>query len=311
MILSIVVPCYNDQEVLPITFNALQYCLDDLIVTNNIDDYEIVFVNDGSLDNTYAVLKGLASKYRKVKVISFYSNCGHQSAILCGILNSMGDAIVTMDSDLQDPPNEIVNFLNEYKKGNEIVFGIRNNRDVDPFLKRLMAEGFYRIARVLGVPGHVNAADYRLISNRVRDNLSEYQESNLYLRGLIASMNFPASRVYYKRMKRVAGSSGYTFIKSMGLAVDGITAFSIKPLRIIGTLGVMLMLMSVLLIAWAIYERLFVGSPLWGWTSLFSMILFLNAINFIFLSVVGEYVGKTYMEIKRRPRYIIEKKINF
>ena len=312
MKLTLVVPCYNDEEVLALTYQTLIACLEKLITCKDIDDYEIIFVNDGSLDRTSDILAGIADKDKsRVKVILLNGNYGHQSAILSGIMNSSGDAIITIDSDLQDPPEEIVNFVAEYKKGNDVVIGIRNDRSVDPLFKRLMAEMFYRVARFLGVPGPVNAGDYRLISRRVKNRLKEYPESNLYLRGLIPSMKLATGYVYYKRMPRAAGTTGYTFARQLSLAVDGITSFSIKPLRLVGLTGIILLVISVLLIIYVLYMKIASDIPLQGWASLFTAILFFQSINLIFLSVLGEYVGKAYIEIKHRPRYVIDRKINF
>jgi hypothetical protein len=192
-----------------------------------------------------------------------------------------------------------------------VVSGIRTDRSVDPFFKRVMAETFYRFARFLGVPGPINAGDYRLISKRVKENLKEYPESNLYLRGLIPSMKLHTGYVYYKRMPRFAGTSGYTFVKQLELAVDGITSFSIKPLRLIGLLGIILLLLSMMLIIYVLYLKIVNGIPLQGWASLLTVILFFQSTNLIFISILGEYVGKAYMEIKHRPRYMINRKINF
>lgn len=312
MKLTLVVPCYNDEEVLPLTYKTLTDCLEKLVDSNNIDDYELIFVNDGSLDRTADVLGAIAGENKKrVKVILLNGNYGHQSAILSGILLSSGDAIITIDSDLQDPPEELVNFVAEYKKGNDVVIGIRNDRSVDPFFKRIMAALFYRVARFLGVPGPINAGDYRLISRRVKESLKEYPESNLYLRGLIPSMKLPTGYVYYKRMPRAAGTTGYTLSKQISLGVDGITSFSIKPLRLIGLIGLILLLISTLLIIYIVFQKVTNDIPLQGWTSLFTAVLFFQSVNLIFLSVLGEYVGKAYMEIKRRPRYVIDRKINF
>lgn len=312
MKLSLVVPCYNDEEVLQLTYQTLTSNLEKLVVVKDIDDYEIIFVDDGSLDRTAEILSDIAGrdKYR-VKVIMLNGNYGHQSAILSGILHSSGDAVITIDSDLQDPPQELVNFVREFKKGNDVVIGIRNDRSVDPIFKRIMAEIFYRIARLLGVPGPINAGDYRLISHRAKEILKEYPESNLYLRGLIPSMKLPTGYVSYKRMPRAAGMTGYTFSKQISLAVDGITSFSIKPIRFIGLIGIILLVISFLLIIYIIYQKIANDIPLQGWASLFTAILFFSSINLIFLSVLGEYIGKAYLEIKRRPRYIIHRKINF
>jgi polyisoprenyl-phosphate glycosyltransferase len=311
MKLTIVVPCYNDEQVLQLTYERLTSCLNGLIINKDIDDYELLFVNDGSLDKTEAILTSMAGEDIRVKAILLNSNFGQQSAILSGILNSAGDAIITIDSDLQDPPEELVNFLAEYKKGKDVVIGVRNDRSVDPLFKRLTAEMFYRFARFMGVPGPINAGDYRLISRRVKESLKECPESNLYLRGLIPSMKLPMGYVYYKRMPRAAGMSGYTFGKQIALAIDGITSFSVKPLRLIGVVGVMLLIVSMLAIAYVLYLKIVNDIPLQGWASLFTVIVFFQSINLIFFSVLGEYVGRAYMEIKRRPRYVINKKLNF
>ncbi len=315
MKLSVVIPCYNEAEVLRYTYERLQHYLAELIHNNVIGgNYEIIFVDDASTDKTSSILHHLANthKYSKhVKVITLNSNSGHQAALLAGIYNATGDAIISLDADSQDPPEYFENLISEYKKGNDIVIGIRSNRDTDTFFKRFFAINFYRVAKLLGVPGYKNAGDFRLISKAVQKSLIEYPERNLYLRGLIPSMKFKTSTIYYKRQPRVAGTTKYTFAKSLNLAIDGITSFSIRPLRIVGIVGILMFIISILYILVLIYMKLFTNLVIQGWTTIMVAVVFLQSINFIFLAVIGEYLGKTYIETKQRPRYIVKDKVNF
>lgn len=311
MKLSVVIPCYNEQEVLPKTTENLITILKKIKKNNLISDYELIFVNDGSKDNTEKIITAFTKKNKRIKAIMFNSNFGHQSAILAGILNSTGQAVITIDADLQDPPKYIPEFVKEYKKGNDVVIGVRKDRSTDSFLKKFFAESFYKLSKFLGVPGEFNAGDFRLISNKVVLNLKEFPERNLYLRGLIPSMKFKTGKVFYKREKRFAGETHYPFMKSFDLALNGITSFSTKPLRIIGVLGFILFFISIILFLLVFYARFFTSSTIVGWSSIFATILFFNSLNFIFLSIIGEYIGKIYIETKQRPKYIIKEKLNF
>lgn len=250
-------------------------------------------------------------KSSKIKLINLNSNSGHQAAMLAGIYNATGDAIISLDADLQDSPEYFENLIEEYKKGNDIVIGVWNNREIEPLLKRFFAVNFYRIAKLLGVPGEKNAGDFRLISKNVQKSLLQYPERNLYLRGLIPSMKFKTAVINYKRAPRVAGITKYPFTKSLNLAIDGITSFSIRPLRIVGVVGIILFILSILLIIYIMYLKVSNNIPIVGWTSTITAILLFQSVNFIFLSVIGEYIGKVYIETKQRPRYVVKDKVNF
>ncbi len=313
MKLSVVIPCYNEEEVLPYTYHRLRGNLFNLNKSKVINDYEIIFVNDASTDNTESIIQSFCSICRKyrTKLINFSFNSGHQAALLAGIYNATGDAIISLDADLQDPPEYFENLISEYKKGNDIVIGIWSNREIESPIKRFFAINFYKVAKLLGVPGYKNAGDFRLISKAVQKSLIEYPERNLYLRGLIPSMKFKTSTIYYKRQPRVAGTTKYTFTKSLNLAIDGITSFSIRPLRIVGIVGILMFIISILYILVLIYMKLFTNLVIQGWTTIMVAVVFLQSINFIFLAVIGEYLGKTYIETKQRPRYIVKDKVNF
>lgn len=310
MKISIVIPCYNEEEVIPTTSQKLEDTLTRLIQNNYIDDYEIIFIDDGSRDNTRNILQELADRNAKVKVILFTSNFGQQAALLAGIHNSSGEAIITMDADLQDPPDYLKDFISQYREGNDVVIGVRSDRTVDSFYNRFFSQSWYRLAKLLGVPGEYNAAYFMLISRRVRLNLVEYRESNLYLRALIRAMKFKTGRVFYKRELRFAGTTKYSFGKLVELALTGITSHSAKPLRFMGILGIIMVFISILLILWVLYLKIFTGLPVAGWASTITIIVFFQGINFMFLAILGEYLGKTYMEAKSRPQYVIERKIN-
>ncbi len=309
MKLSVIIPCYNEEAVINTACTKMVEVLEKIKTEKIISDYELIFVNDGSKDKTEEIIIQLSKQNKNVKAILFNSNFGHQSAILAGMLNATGNAAITIDADLQDPPKYISDFVKEYKKGSDVVIGVRNDRGTDSFFKKLFAETFYKISKFLGVPGEFNAGDFRLVSDKVILNLKEFPERNLYIRGLIPSMKFKTSKVFYKREKRVAGETHYPFMKSLDLALNGITSFSIKPLRIIGVLGVFLFVVSIFMVAWVIYEKA-VNATAVGWSSTIALILFFNSLNFIFLSIIGEYIGKIYLETKQRPRYVIKEKIN-
>lgn len=306
MKLSVVIPCYNEEEVLPYTFKRLNG-----IKIPDIDSYEIICVNDGSTDNTESIIRKFIRYNKNIKLVNLNMNSGHQSAMLAGICNATGDAIISLDADLQDSPEYFEDFIREYNKGNDVVIGVWNNREIESPVKRFFAVNFYRIAKLLGVPGEKNAGDFRLISRAVQKSLLEYPERNLYLRGLIPSMKFKTGIVFYKRAPRAAGTTKYPFSKSLNLAIDGITSFSIRPLRIVGIVGIILFILSILLIIYIIYLKLFTGATIAGWTSTITAIILFQSINFVFLSIIGEYLGKTYIETKQRPRYVVKDKINF
>lgn len=247
----------------------------------------------------------------KTKLINLNSNSGHQAAMLAGIEYATGDAIISLDADLQDSPEYFEDFINKFKEGYDVVIGAWHNREVESPIKRFFAVNFYRVAKWLGVPSVKNAGDFRLISKAVQKSLMQYPERNLFLRGLIPSMKFKTAVINYKRAPRAAGTTKYPFTKSLNLAIDGITSFSIRPLRIVGLVGLFLFIVSILLIVYILYLKVMNDIPIVGWTSTITAVLFFQSINFIFLAVLGEYLGKVYMETKQRPRYIIKDKINF
>lgn len=310
--LSVVIPCYNEQEVLLFTNDRVIGTCQKLIKDKVIDNYEVIYVNDASTDNTLKVLKAFAAiKDFNIKILDLNSNSGHQAAMLSSIEYATGDAIISLDADLQDPPEYFSNLIEEYLKGNDIVIAIWNNREIESPIKRFFAVNFYRIAKLLGVPGEKNAGDFRLISKNVQKSLLQYPERNLFLRGLIPSMKFKTSKIYYKRAKRAAGVTKYPFSKSLNLAIDGITSFSIRPLRIVAILGIFSFIVGILLVIYILYLKFVNDIPIIGWTSTITAVILLQSFNFIFLAVLGEYLGKTYIETKQRPRYIIRDKINF
>ena len=314
MKLSVVIPCYNEEEVLPYTYQRLLDSLLQLIKHKLINDYEIIFVNDASKDSTENIIKNFIRETKGdkgIKLLNLDFNSGHQAAMLAGIESATGDAIISLDADLQDSPEYFEDFIREYKKGNDVVIGVWNNREIESSIKRFFAVNFYRVAKFLGVPGEKNAGDYRLISKNVQKSILQYPERNLYLRGLIPSMKFKTGIVYYKRAPRVAGTTKYPFSKSLNLAIDGITSFSIRPLRLVGIVGIIMFIVSMILIVYIIYLKLLTDLPIVGWASTMAAIILFQSINFIFLAVLGEYLGKVYIETKQRPRYVVKDKINF
>lgn len=308
MKLSVVIPCYNEEEILQQTGYRV---LATTELLKNINDFEIIYINDGSTDKTESIIKGFMKFNKHIKLLNLNSNSGHQAAMLAGIEYATGDAIISLDADLQDPPEYFSDLIEEYLKGNDIVIAIWNNREIESPVKRFFAVNFYRIAKLLGVPGEKNAGDFRLISKNVQKSLLQYPERNLFLRGLIPSMKFKTSKIYYKRAKRAAGVTKYPFSKSLNLAIDGITSFSIRPLRIVGIVGILLSITSVLAVLVLLYLRLFTGLAIQGWTTIMIAIVFLQGMNFMFLSIIGEYIGKVYLETKQRPRYVVKNKVGF
>lgn len=308
--LSIVVPCYNEEEVLPITNKLFSDKLNDLISSGKIsEDSHIIYVNDGSADSTWSIITKLASDNKFIKGVCLSRNYGHQSALIAGLMESkeMGDISVSIDCDGQDDINAIDEMIEEYKNGAEVVYGIRNNRDTDTFFKRYTAETFYKLMNWLGAEVYYNHADYRLVSSVVLNEFKNFQEVNVFLRGLFPLIGFKSACVYYKRIERIAGSTHYPFSKMLGLAFDGITSLSIKPIRFIETLGVIVSFISLVGILYSLVSYL-CNDTVHGWASLICLICFFNGIQFICLGIVGEYVGKTYLETKSRPRYVISKR---
>ena len=306
-ILYIIVPCYNEQEVLPITSKLFLGKLTQLIAENKIsDDSRVLFVNDGSKDNTWSIIKKLAAEDVHFKGIAQSRNRGHQNAVLAGLLESVNecDITVSIDCDGQDDINAIDKMVEEYKNGCEIVYGVRSDRSTDSFMKRTTAQGYYRLLAAMGVEVVYNHADYRLMSARAIREFAKFKEVNLYLRGMVPLVGFKSTSVYYERHERMAGESHYPLSKMLTLAFDGITSLSVKPIRLITGCGLLVSLLSFICIIWAIITAL-CGNAVAGWASTACIVCFIGGIQTMFLGVIGEYIGKIYLEVKARPRYII------
>lgn len=306
-VLYLVVPCYNEEEVINKSAHQLLDKLNRLesagIVSNKS---RIVFVNDGSRDNTLRMLHELAAGNEKYAVVSLSGNYGHQSAILSGMMTAKrADIVVTIDADLQQDIEALDQFIECYKNGAEVVYGIRNDRSADGAFKKLTALGYYKLMQIMGSKVIKNHADYRLVSRKVLDALAEYKETNLFLRGLIPTMGFPSDVVYFDVKEREAGQSKYTLSKMLTLAMDGITSFTARPLHMIAGLGAFVMLFSIVMIVISVIEWT-QGKNVPGYTTLLVVILILFGVTLLSLGVIGEYIGKIYMETKGRPKFIID-----
>lgn len=306
--LAIVVPCYNEEEALPQTARRLLALLADLRFQDEVDDGSgLYFVDDGSTDRTWEIIGALAATNPEVHGIKLSRNCGHQNALLAGLLTVPGDAVISIDADLQDDPEAMRTMLRAYHMGAEVVYGVRSCREVDSLFKRLSAQGYYWLLARLGVRIVYNHADFRLLSRRVIDSLARYGERNVFLRGLIPQLGFTSAQVYYDRNERLAGETKYPLGKMLALAWEGVTSFSPAPLRAITLFGVGVSLLSFAGGIWTLWQRLVNGIGVPGWASSLVPIFFLGGIQLLSLGVIGEYVAKTYTESKRRPRYIIER----
>lgn len=309
-ILYIVIPCYNEEQVLPITSKLFLEELNDLISKNKIsDDSRIMFVNDGSKDTTWNIIKRLSEEDNHFIGICQSRNRGHQNAVLAGLMESKDqcDITISIDCDGQDDIKAMEAMVDAYANGAEVVYGVRSKRDTDTFFKRFTAESFYKLLNKMGVEVVYNHADYRLISSRVLEEFAKFKEVNLFLRGLIPLVGFNSTSVYYERHERIAGESHYPLSKMLGLAFDGITSLSIKPLTIITSLGLVVSLISFIGVIWTIVSH-FYGATVSGWASTTCIVCFLGGVQLISIGVLGEYVGKIYMEVKHRPRYIINER---
>ncbi|WP_035765208.1 glycosyltransferase family 2 protein [Butyrivibrio sp. NC2002] len=309
-VLYIIIPCYNEEKVLPVTAPVFLKKMKNLIDTNRIaNNSRIMFVNDGSSDRTWDYILKLAHDEEHFIGISQSRNRGHQNAVLAGLMESkdMCDITVSIDCDGQDDINAIDEMISEYENGAEIVYGVRDNRDTDSFFKRFTAQSFYKLLNKMGVESVYNHADYRLISSKVLQEFSKFKEVNLFLRGMVPLVGFKSTAVYYKRNVRVAGESHYPLKKMIALAIDGITSLSIKPIRMITGMGIIVACISFLGILWAVIESV-IGNTVSGWSSTVCVVCFIGGIQLISLGVIGEYVGKIYLEVKHRPRYIISER---
>ncbi len=309
-ILYIIIPCYNEKEVLPITAPQFLEKITSLAAAGKIsNESRVMFVNDGSDDETWSIVKSLSRQDEHFIGISQSRNRGHQNAVLAGLIEAKDacDITISIDCDGQDDINAMDEMVEQYLNGFEVVYGVRSKRDTDTFFKRFTAEAYYKLLKKMGVEVVFNHADYRLISSRVLQEFANYHEVNLFLRGMIPLIGFPSTEVYYERHERLAGKSHYPLSKMLLLAFDGITSLSIKPIRIITGLGFIVTLLSIVAIIWAIIAQI-TGHTVSGWASLICIISFLGGAILTALGIIGEYVGKTYMETKRRPRYIISER---
>ena len=309
-ILYIVIPCYNEETVLPITSKLFLNKLNSLIESGKIsNNSRILFVNDGSKDKTWEIICSLAKQDEHFIGISQSRNRGHQNAVLAGLMEAKDkcDITISIDCDGQDDINAMDEMVDQYLQGCEIVYGVRSRRDTDTFFKRFTAEGFYKLLNWMGAEVVYNHADYRLVSSRVLKEFANFKEVNLFLRGMFPLVGFKSTSVYYERHERIAGESHYPLSKMLGLAFDGITSLSIKPIRIITALGTIIAAFSFLGIVWSVIMHL-MNKSVAGWSSMTCIICLLGGVQLMCLGVLGEYIGKIYMEVKHRPRYIISER---
>lgn len=311
-VLYLVIPCYNEEQVLPLTSGKFKGKLDELIEAGKISGKSrVMFVNDGSKDTTWDILTSLCEESEEYCAISLSRNRGHQNALIAGLMEAKkyADITISMDCDGQDDINAITEMVDEYAKGSEIVFGVRNDRTTDSWFKRTTAQSYYKILRGMGVDIIPDHADYRLMSARVLDALEGYGEVNLFLRGIIPQLGFKQSFVYYSRAEREAGTTHYPLSKMLSLAIDGITSFSVRPLRLITGFGLLVALLSFIGIIYVLVSVIS-GNYVDGWASTTCIICFVSGIQMISLGVIGEYIGKIYLETKQRPRYFIAERKN-
>ncbi|MBR6995063.1 MAG: glycosyltransferase [Ruminococcus sp.] len=307
-ILYMVVPCYNEQEVLRETAAQLKTKYNDLMSAGLISkDSRVVFVNDGSKDTTWSIIKELhAADPQLFSGVDLAHNSGHQNAVLAGLMTvkELCDMCITMDADLQDDIDTIDEMVKQYYEGNQVVYGVRSARDTDTFFKKFTAESFYKFMKVMGADVVYNHADFRLMSKRVLQELANFKEVNLFLRGMVPLIGFQSTKVYYERHERLAGESKYPLKKMLAFAINGITSFSTKPLKLITTLGIIMSIASILAFIWAFIAKIG-GFTEHGWSSTMCSIWLIGGLQLFCLGIIGEYVGKIYAEVKQRPRYII------
>ena len=306
--LAIVVPCYNEEAVLKETNTRLTSLLKELASQSKIKaDSFIVYVNDGSKDQTWSLIHQLGEEDTCVRGVKLAHNAGHQNALMAGLESFKGeaDALVTIDADLQDDVNAIKAMVDEYLAGADIVYGVRKERTTDSFFKRTTALAFYKLMAIMGTDTVYNHADYRLMSQRAVEALCQYPERNLFLRGLVPLLGFTTKNVYYDRAERFAGESKYPLNKMLAFAIDGITSFSIKPITIILITGLLCFILGLIMLGWGFYSYVR-GSVVPGWTSLMVSMWLIAGVVITSLGVIGEYIGKIYIEVKQRPRYHIE-----
>lgn len=306
--LAIVVPCYFEEEVLPETTGRLLKILEILISSHKIDDTSVIlFVNDGSTDATWPIIEKLSKENKHVKGINLSKNFGHQAAVLAGltVASKDSDMIISIDADLQDDVNAIIKMVDEYHKGFDLVYGVRDNRDTDTFFKKTTAKAFYKMMTLFGTKTVENHADFRLMSQRAVEKLLDFPEENIFLRGMVTLVGYPSTSVYYKRNERFAGESKYPLKKMISFAFDGITSFSNAPLKWIMGLGIVTTMFAICFVLYAVIQH-FRGDSTEGWSSIVGSIWLLGGVQLVSVAVIGQYIGKIFTEVKKRPRFIIQ-----
>lgn len=311
-ILFMVVPCYNEQEVITETTRRLKEKYEALIEKGKISpDSKVLYVNDGSKDNTWEMIRDIHNNDKMFRGLCLSRNRGHQNAVLAGLMQAKeeADMVISMDADLQDDIDAIDAMVDKYNEGYDVVYGVRNKRETDTFFKRFTAQAYYKLLLKLGVDIVYNHADFRLMSKRVLDNLENYKEVNLFLRGIVPMIGFPSTNVYYERHERYAGESKYPLKKMLHFAFDGVTSLSIKPIRFITTLGMFIFLLSIGILIYSIIRH-FLGYTALGWSSIMVSVWALGGLQIFSIGIIGEYIGKIYLESKHRPRFIVKEYLN-
>ncbi len=307
MILGLVVPCYNEQEVLPETIRQLCKVLEALVAKQKISaDSRVYFVDDGSRDQTWQQIVAGSKHSAFVKGIKLSRNRGHQNALLAGLFGAAGDALISLDADLQDDLGAIERMVDAYHDGNQVVYGVRNARTTDTAFKRMSAQSFYRVMSFLGAETVYDHADYRLLSRTAVESLKQFDEVNMFLRGLVPLLGFKTTTVRYERRERYAGVSKYPLRKMLTFAIEGITSFSTVPLRMITVLGISVALGTIAMSVWTIATKLVNDATIPGWASTVLPTYFLGGVQLFSIGIIGEYLGKVYLEVKHRPRFIVE-----
>jgi glycosyltransferase involved in cell wall biosynthesis len=308
--LSIVVPCYNEEDVLHLTLDKLKHVRETLIDSQLVSgSCEIMFIDDGSCDRTWAIIKQFSTEHSFIRGLKLSRNVGHQNALLAGLLSAGGEMVVSIDADLQDDVNVIKEMVLKYREGFDIVYGVRKERDTDTFFKRFTAQAFYKLMLKMGVDIVYNHADYRLLSRRSIESLKEFSEVNIFIRGIVPLIGFRSCNVYYDRAKRAAGESKYPLFKMLAFAINGITSFSVVPLRLIALIGMLFAIVSMGIGAWALITSLLTDKNVPGWASTVIPLTGIGGLQLLSMGIVGEYIGKIYAEVKARPKFIIEEKI--
>jgi glycosyltransferase involved in cell wall biosynthesis len=312
MKLGIVIPCYNEEAVLAETTQRVETLFNEMIKNREIsDDSFVCFVDDGSRDKTWKIIEEISNQNSHFKGIKLSRNFGHQNALIAGLmqLKDSADALISMDADLQDDIMVIREFIEKYKEGYEVVYGVREDRSKDSTFKRATAEFFYKFQSFMGIESVSNHADYRLLSQKALNVLAKFKEINLFIRGVVPLIGFRSCSVYYSRGERFAGESKYPLKKMILFALDGIASFSIVPLRIITVIGFIIFLFSLFIIFWVLIEKYLLGTTIQGWSSVIISIYFMGSIQLMSMGIIGEYVGRIFQQSKGRPRYIIDKEI--